>query len=383
MTQPTLNPQTAEELADMVRDCASRKVAIAVQGNATKRGIGHRVDATPLSVGGISGITSYDPEEMVISLQAGTPLAEVITALDGRAQMLGFEPSGLETLWPGARKATIGGTVASAMSGPRRFVLGAARDHLLGFFAINGRGEAFKGGGSVVKNVTGYDLPKLAAGSFGTLFVMTILTLRVYPKPAATRALCIEGLGASDALACLRMISRSPLEPSGLSYLPQTPTKPSLTLCRFEGELEGVTERLRAASALVAHPTRTLETDETKTEFRRIADIASFFDEGAALWRISVPQTAAETLLQALKPDHFIVDGAGGTLWVQSGAADIHAHAASAGGHALLVRQQASAPEPADIFQPLDEVTHALVSRLKDAFDPQRVLNPGRMYRNI
>jgi glycolate oxidase FAD binding subunit len=383
MTQPTLNPQTAEELADMVRDCASRKAAIAVQGNATKQGIGHRVDATPLSVAGMSGITSYDPEEMVISLQAGTPLAEIINALDGRAQMLGFEPSGFETLWPGSRKATIGGTVASAMSGPRRFALGAARDHLLGFSAVNGRGEAFKGGGSVVKNVTGYDLPKLAAGSFGTLFVMTALTLRVYPKPVETRALCIEGLGVSDALACLRMISRSPLEPSGLSYIPQTATKPSQTLCRFEGEPDGVSERLRAASALVAHTTRTLEANETKVAFSRIADIASFFDEGSTLWRISVPQTAAETLLLALKTDRFIVDGAGGTLWVQSAATDIHTQAASAGGHALLVRQQAAAPEPADIFQPLDEVTHTLVSRLKDAFDPQRVLNPGRMYRNI
>jgi glycolate oxidase FAD binding subunit len=383
MTQPTLNPQSAEELADMVRDCASRKAAIAVQGNATKRGIGHRVDATPLSVAGMSGITSYDPEEMVISLEAGTPLADVIKALDGRMQMLGFEPSGLETLRPDRSKATIGGTIAAAMSGPRRFALGAARDHLLGFSAINGRGEAFKGGGSVVKNVTGYDLPKLAAGSFGTLFVMTALTLRVYPKPAATRALCIEGLGVSDALACLRLVSRSPLEPSGLSYIPQTASKPSQTLCRFEGEPDGVSERLRAASALVAHSTRTLEADETKEAFRRIADIASFFDEGAVLWRISVPQTAAESLLQALKPDRFIVDGAGGTLWVQSGAIDIHAQAASAGGHALLVRQQASAPVPADIFQPLDEVTHTLVSRLKDAFDPQRVLNPGRMYRNI
>jgi glycolate oxidase FAD binding subunit len=154
-------------------------------------------------------------------------------------------------------------------------------------------------------------------------------------------------------------------------------------LCRFEGEPDGVAERLRAASDLVAHPTRTLDADETKVAFRRIADIASFFDEGAALWRISVPQTAAESLLQALKPDRFIVDGAGGTLWVQSGAINIHAQATSAGGHALLVRQQASAPVPADIFQPLDEVTHTLVSRLKDAFDPQRVLNPGRMYRNI
>ena len=383
MTQPDLKPQSTEELAGILRDCASRRTAIEVQGNATKRGIGHRVEATPLSVSGMTGITTYDPEEMVITLQAGTPLTDVIDTLNGRMQMLGFEPSGLETLWPGSRKATIGGTIAAAMSGPRRFALGAARDHLLGFSAINGRGEVFKGGGSVVKNVTGYDLPKLAAGSFGTLFVMTALTLRVYPKPAATGALSIEGLGVSDALACLRTISRSPLEPSGLSYLPQTPTKPSQTLCRVEGEPDGVSERLRAASALVAYPTRTLEADETKVAFRQIADIASFFDEGAALWRISVPQTAAEKLLQALNPDRFIVDGGGGTLWVQSGATDIHTQAALAGGHALLVRQQTSAPEPADIFQPLDEVTHALVSRLKDAFDPQRVLNPGRMYRNI
>lgn len=383
MTPPELRPQTTEELAGILRDCASRRTAVEVQGNASKRGIGHRVEVSPLSVSGMTGITTYDPEEMVITLQAGTPLVDVINTLNDSEQMLGFEPSGLEALWPGSRKATIGGTVAAAMSGPRRFAIGAARDHLLGFSAVNGLGEAFRAGASVVKNVTGYDLPKLAAGSFGTLFVMTSLTLRVYPKPVATVALCIEGLEASEAMACLRTLSRSPLEPSGLSYLPPTPTQASQTLCRFEGEPEGVSERVLAASNLVGHETRALDPDETRSIFARIADVASFFEDGTALWRVSVPQTESAIMLQAVKPERFIVDGAGGTLWVQCGSTDIHAHAASHGGHALLVRQPASAPEPVDIFQPMDEVTHALVTRLKDAFDPHRILNPGRMYRSI
>lgn len=383
MTQPDLKPQSIEDLAGILRDCASRRTAIEVQGNATKRGIGHRIEATPLSVSGMTGITTYDPEEMVITLQAGTPLTDVIDTLNSRKQMLGFEPSGLETLWPGSRTPTIGGTVAAAMAGPRRFAIGAARDHLLGFSAVNGLGEAFRAGGSVVKNVTGYDLPKLAAGSFGTLFVMTSLTLRVYPKPVTTTALRIDGLDVSEALACLRTLSRSPLEPSALSYLPQTPTQASQTLCRFEGEPEGVSERGLAASNLVGHQARMLGPDETRSIFARIADVASFFEDGEALWRVSVPQTEAVKLLQAVKSERYIVDGAGGTLWVQSGSTDVHAHAASNGGHALLVRQQASAPEPVDIFQPMDEVTHTLVTRLKDAFDPHRILNPGRMYRSI
>ena len=383
MAQPEFQPQSVEELAGILRDCASRRTAIDVQGNASKRGIGHRIEATPLSVSGMTGITTYDPEEMVITLQAGTPLSEVIETLNGRRQMLGFEPSGLETLWPGSREATIGGTIAAAMSGPRRFAIGAARDHLLGFSAVNGLGESFRSGGSVVKNVTRYDLPRLAAGSFGTLFVMTSLTLRVYPKPVATVALCIDGLAVEEALACLRTLSRSPLEPSGLSYLPQTPAQPSQTLCRFEGEKEGVSERALAAANLIGHKTRTLDPDETHAIFARIADVASCFDEGTALWRVSVPQTEAARTLQAVKPERFIVDGAGGILWLQSGSTHVHAHAASNGGHALLVRQQAAAPEPLDIFQPMDDVTQALVTRLKDAFDPHRILNPGRMYRSI
>ena len=383
MTNETMRPSSEDELAAILLDAANAGNPLEVSGNGSKRGIGHEVVGQTLSLSALKGILRYDPEEMVLSVKAGTLLSEVIRTLDERGQMLGFEPSSLQGMWEVDDRATIGGTIAAGIAGPRRFAIGGGRDHLLGFSAVNGRGERFKAGGSVVKNVTGYDLPKLAAGSFGTLFAMTELTLRVYPKAMETRALCFEGLGVDEGLSVLRKMRRSPLEPSGLSYLPAAAGRLSQTLCRFEGEAEGVAQRLDAALRVASHAARTLSTEECLSTFDRIANVAAFFGAGTSVWRVSVPPSEAAAFIASVGDAGHFADGAGSVVWVETDNPEIHGMASARGGHALLVRRHKGSTVTKDAFQPMNEPMSALVGRLKDAFDPCRVLNPGRMYRGI
>lgn len=383
MADDILRPSGGEELASIVLDAAGSGKPLDIRGNGSKRGIGHECAGQPVSLSSLTGVLRYDPEEMVISVRAGTPLAEVVRTLDERGQMLGFEPSSLKGMWQAGGEATIGGTIAAGIAGPRRFAIGGGRDHLLGFSAVNGRGERFKAGGSVVKNVTGYDLPKLAAGSFGTLFVITELTMRVYPKPMDTRALCFEGHGVEEGLGVLRKMRRSPLEPSGLTYLPSTANRPSQTLCRFEGESGGVTQRLEAAVRIAGHPARTIAADECHATYDRIANVASFFGGDTSVWRISLPPSATGAAIARLGVSTFFADAAGGVIWAETDGLDIHGIATSHAGHALQVRKGKGSMARADAFQPMDEAMYELASRLKDAFDPQRILNPGRMYKGI
>lgn len=376
-------PESIEALRDCVREAADRKTPLVVEGNASKRGLGHPSTGRPVSLANLRGIIDYDPDEMVITALAGTPLDDIEQALRTRGQVLGFEPCAMEGLWPATARPTIGGTVAAAIAGPRRFALGGPRDHLLGFKAVDGRGEVFRAGGRVVKNVTGYDLPKLAAGSFGTLFLMTELTLRVFPQPQATRVLCVDGLSDAAGLACLRTLALSPLEPTALAHVPARAGAPARTFCRFEGESDGVRDRAAAAAASLGMAATHLEGDEARALVDRLVHVADAFEPHTAVWRVSVPATAAPALLGDTKPTRFLADAAGGVLWLQDPVPETHACAQAQGGHALLCRRADGTTRPEAVFQPPDTPTLSLLARLKDAFDPARILNPGRMYREL
>lgn len=364
-----LKPETDSEVQQAIAEAFAARTPLALEGNGTKRSLGHPVAAdTVLKLLGLSGITMYEPDEMVFSVRAGTPLAEIEAALANHNQMLAFEPTG--------SGATIGGVVAASVNGPRRFAAGAARDHLLGFHAVNGKGERFKAGGRVVKNVTGYDLPKLAAGSFGTLFAMTELTLRALPRNA-TCVLALDGLDPGPALRLLRGVAASPFDPTGLSYI----AAKSLTLIRLEGQADGVAARKDELCRTIARGARTIAAEEGAHLFRTIGEVFSLFGASTSLWRVSLPPTAAEAAIQRLKPKSWVADWAGGLLLLEFETdANVHAIAKSLGGHAAVLRT--SAPI-ADIFTPLDPATLALTQRLKDAFDPARILNPGRMVKDL
>lgn len=364
-----LKPDTEADVVDAVRDAARTATPLAIEGNGTKRNLGRKVDApATLRLAGLSGITMYEPDEMVFTARAGTTLAEIESVLEPHGQCLGFEPGDIAGLWGGVEgNATIGGTVAAGIAGPRRFAAGAARDHLLGFTAVNGKGERFKAGGRVVKNVTGYDLSKLAAGSFGTLVVMTELTLRAIPCGPADVVLGVEGLAAEEALKLLRDIAGSPFEPSGLAYLPSK----SLALIRFEGSADGVAARTEELKRTLA-PTAT-EQDIDFTSLRTLSD----FRNAQSLWRLIIPPANASKALAKIKPKSWAADWAGGLLWLET-ETNLHPIARELEGHATLFKGAGD-----EVFTPLDAATAALTQRIKTSFDPARILNPGRMHKDI
>lgn len=363
-------PETEAEVVEALAAAFAAGKPLAIEGNGTKRTLGHPVNAdTVLKLSALTGITMYEPDEMVFTARAGTPLAEVEAALAKQGQMLAFEPTGAN--------ATIGGVVAAAVSGPRRFAAGAARDHLLGFTAVNGKGERFKAGGRVVKNVTGYDLPKLAAGSFGTLFAMTELTLRALPM-TATCTLAVDGLEPAAALRLLRDVAASPFDPTGLSYVAPN----ARMLIRLEGQADGVAARRDELCRTIVRNARAIDRGEAAHLFRAIGEVVPMFGAGTSLYRLSIPPTAAEAAIASLKPKSWVADWAGGLLLAEfdEAPANLHAVAKAVGGHATALRTAALVDE---VFTPLDPATFALTQRIKDAFDPKRILNPGRMYKDL
>jgi glycolate oxidase FAD binding subunit len=381
-----LKPDTEDQVVEAIRDAGAPLI---VEGRGTKQNLGRTVTAdTVLRLSGLAGITMYEPDEMVFTARAGTSLAEIEEALTAKGQCLGFEPGDLGKLWSVDHGPSIGGVVAAAVAGPRRFAAGAARDHLLGVAAVNGKGERFKTGGRVVKNVTGYDLPKLAAGSFGTLFVMTEVTLRAIPRGDCT-VLAVQNQEPLDALRMMRAIARSPLEPTALVHFPaetaaRVAVPRAVTLIRLEGQSEGVAARAAELTRTIAPRARPLETEIGNKLLRDAAEIHPLFDPAQTLWRISVPPTQANRTIKRLKPTAWFADAAGGLLWLgfaeSPHATVVHGTARELNGHATLIRKGAVGD---DIFPPLDAATHALTARIKRAFDPARMLNPGRMYKDI
>ncbi|MBI1212814.1 MAG: glycolate oxidase subunit GlcE [Alphaproteobacteria bacterium] len=383
-----LRPESEAEAAALIAEAAANNRTLSIEGGGSKRHLGRlTTPSAVLKLDALREIVSYEPEELVITVRAGTPLAEVEAALAERNQCFGFEPASW-SFEPAAAAATIGGTIAAGAAGSRRVVLGGARDHLIGFRAVNGAGEIFKAGGKVVKNVTGYDLPKLAAGSFGTLFTMTELTLRTYPRAATSLTLAVENLDVDSGCALMRRAVGSRFEATGFCYLPRVAIErlglrqaSSLTLIRFEGDAESTDARAHACGETLAVPFATVQHDDT---WRLVQQLKSL-QASQVLWRLSVPPTAAVGAIAALRPECFVVDWAGGLLWVEPGSAsprDVHAVARQFGGHATLFRGSDDLRR-GDVFQPLDAVTAALTKRLKAAFDPHGVLNPGRMYDGV
>ncbi|WP_395021246.1 glycolate oxidase subunit GlcE [Dongia sp.] len=406
-----LSPASLEEAADCVRAAIADKAALEILGASSKRGFGRPVDAArQITTAAMSGIISYHPEELVLVARAGTHMAEIAAALEEKNQFLAFEPPDFGKLYPGDdagsnRTGTLGGILATNLSGPRRFKAGAARDHFLGFTAVNGRGEIFKGGGPVVKNVTGYDLPKLMAGSFGTLALMDEVTVKVLPRPERTRTVLLYGLDAAAANAAMTKALTGPYDISAAAFLPQIQAQSSD--CDYVGAQGSVTAlRVEGSGPVVEHHCAALRRDFAKdvggateelhsansiTLWREIRDLHPFFDIDTILWRISVPPAHGAGVAASCAIDipgsNFLLDWGGGLVWLSSPASG-GAHAEQVrrafqrcGGHATLVRAPEAERRKVQVFEA--EGARALTEQVKRAFDPERVLNPGRMFEGI
>jgi glycolate oxidase FAD binding subunit len=400
-----VEPKDETSLVQLIRWAAAEDKPLELLGAGTKRGLGRPVDATlALKLTGIAGIEDYQPEELVVTVRAGTRIADLEATLRQRGQILPFEPGDWGPLLGGAAgQATIGGIVGCNLSGPRRVKAGAARDHVLGIKGVSGRGESFKAGGYVVKNVTGYDLPKLLTGSYGTLAALTEITLKVLPSPEKTRTLLIHGLSDVAAIGLLCDAAGSPHEVSGLAHLPRAVAARSrvgyvsgagaaTTAIRVEGPAPSVAVRLEALKAMAGRHGAVEELHGTNsvTLWAEIGNCSYFASDAAKqVWRLSVAPTegpkAVADLAAAIPGAEFYYDWSGGLVWLAlPPSPDARADAVRGAlrgrdGHATLLRADAETRRTVPVFQPEPAPLRALSRRVKESFDPKGVLNPGRM----
>jgi glycolate oxidase FAD binding subunit len=394
-----LKPGDATEVARAVGEAAAGNRALELIGLGSKRAIGRPVEAhNMLDVSRISGIVSYEPEELVLTARASTPLPEITAALTGRQQMLSFEPPDLSKIFGSHSAGTLAGVLAGNLSGPRRLQAGAARDFVLGFQAVNGRGEIFKAGGKVVKNVTGYDLSKLMCGSWGTLAVMTDVTIKVMPAPETETTLALNGHTLADAAQTMSQAMQAPVDVSGAAYLPTARSAGlagSRVLLRIAGIAPSVKARLAMLKDALAkrEEAEELHDAESRQVWQAVRDLTPLLEYPQHLiWRLSVPPLAAPQVMQQLgrlQATSFFCDWAGGLLWLAVPAVP-HAHAepvraavAECGGHSTLFRAPSEVRGTVPVFEPQPPALAGLSRRVKSAFDPLRILNRGRMYAGV
>ncbi|PLX36131.1 MAG: glycolate oxidase subunit GlcE [Hyphomicrobiales bacterium] len=403
----TFKPRDQKDVADVVAWAIAEEKPLDVRGHGSKAGLGRpSQSAYTLDLSGLSGIAFYEPEELVLGAKAGTPLAEIVAALDEKGQMLAFEPMDFGPLYgvePG--KGTLGGTYAANVSGPRRLQAGAARDHALGIAGVSGRGEAFKSGGRVMKNVTGYDLTKGLAGSYGTLAVMTDITIKVVPKPETLATVVVPELAAETAARAMATAMGSPFEVSAAAHLPSAVVAGldgveegrAATVLRLEGFGPSVSYRAGKLVELLKPFGNAYRLDEKASTalWAEIRDVRPFAGaDERPLWRVSVAPTAGagvvEAITRAVPGARAFYDWAGGLVWLELPlAGEAHADAVrgaiavAGGGHATLIRADAATRAAVPVFQPQPAGLAALSARLKAQYDPHGILNPGRMVAGV
>ena len=363
-------PTTAQDVAAIVQEAHGSGQRLAVRSLGTRDDLGHPTQADAvLSLSALTGVVDYQPSELLLTARPATPLAEIEALLAAEGQMLALEPA-LHT------GGSLGGALAINDGGPRRFRLGAARDHLLGFEGVTGRGEPFVAGGRVVKNVTGYDLSKLVCGSFGTLAVLTEVHVKVWPAPACIATVVLRQPDPAEALASLGIAASSPHDPTGAAHVN------GLTAVRVEGPERSVAHRAEALRELLG--AKLVLTTEASTSFWAHVRDATFVREGSAVvWCVSLPPTHARAFLAAVEPDRFVIDQAGGRIWLGyddaagAGALGVRAHLGE--GHATLVHAPVATKQAVPVFQPRPHALAALEQRVKHQFDPEGILEPGRL----
>ncbi|WP_204115056.1 FAD-binding protein [Shimia biformata] len=372
-----MRPGSEAELADAV---AGATGPLRVIGGGT-RDIGAPVDGDVLSAAGLSGISLYEPGALTLVAAAGTPLADIEAALASEGQRLAFEPMDHRGLLGTTGVPTIGGVVAANVSGPRRIQAGACRDSALGVRFVDGRGRVLKNGGRVMKNVTGYDLVKLLAGSWGTLGVLSEVSLKVQAIPETEATLVAQGLSAQDGVAALSAALGSPFDVTGAAWLSDT----GEARVRIEGLAASVAYRLKQMGAEICAGWDVYEGVASAALWQEVRDVTPLSGQAGTVWRVSVKPTDAPALLNALGDPQAICDWGGGLVWLlmpeggDGGAAAVRGAVARLGGHATLVRGSAETRRAVSVFQPEEAGVARITAGLRAQFDPRGILNPGLM----
>jgi glycolate oxidase FAD binding subunit len=394
----TFQVSSEADVVEVVRGAREGGGTLEIVGHGTKRGLGRPVECDDvLDLSGLSGIVSYEPDEMIVTARAGTPVAEIESALAEHNQRLGFEPADWGPLFGAAAdSSTIGGVLSADANGSAAVRYGRCRDHLLGFRAVNGFGEAYKGGGKVVKNVTGFDLPKLFCGAMGTLGPLTEFTLRVFPRPEQSICFLVSDVDRFAGLGLLRRLWRSPLEATGLAHIPGAIADgyPELgdfgrgaALIRLEGSPTVLTEKAVQLSGMIKDE-RLAEIGNGSRLFGKIAGgevgpTRTNWD----IWRVYATPFMLQDYEESVREDDVrpprIVDWAGGVMWCASTAGLDLRTVPAVGLQHTLARASSETRRHILPFTPEDRVRAGLTQRVKAAFDPLRLFNPGRMWEGV
>ena len=396
-------PATDRELARTLAEATAARTPLEIMGAGSKRVFGRPVQsAATISTASLRGIPLYEPTELVMSALSGTPLNRIEAELAAKGQMLGFEPIDLgPMLGEQAGMTTIGGVFATNLSGARRIALGAARDHLLGVKALTGTGQALVAGGRVMKNVTGYDMTRLLAGSWGTLAVMTEVTFKVLPQPEDVVTLVLAGLDAEAAVEALCHAMGTPYEVSGAVHIDAAlvprlhdsemkAAGRSLTAIRLENFTSAL-QRRREALARELQPyaeAHVLDRVRSLAFWGELRQLSVLQGSMRPVWRISTAPTSGPRVVALIRRyigADAVYDWSGGLVWAEvaesadAGAADIRRVIASVGGHATLVRAAEPVRAGIDVFQPQEPALDQITRSIKAVLDPAGILNPGRM----
>ncbi|MGB0844112.1 MAG: FAD-binding protein [Alphaproteobacteria bacterium] len=380
-------PKTANDLVSALKELNEKRQPIQVVGRKTKLEMANGCSVSDmLETSALSGVNFYEPSELAISVQAGTPLSVVEAELEKCGQRLAFEPPKLSKLLTGNNNAdpSIGGLVATNLSGPARVSRGALRDHLLGVEFVNGKGEAVKSGGRVMKNVTGYDLCKVLAGSWGTLGVLTNVVLKTLPKMETETTLLIACNNLAEAGGVMRQAMQTPFDVISAAYLPTTCGMRHVAAIRIEGLIPSVVYRVAELESELGGNEKSQISDQASIDFwEGVGEVSDHLTVTDKVWKVSVAPTEGPKILERLLEvggRSGFLDWSGGLIWLGADAddqtvlSDLERWLQDAlGGHATLVKGRADT-----LRSQLPEKQKNLMQLVKSAFDPNGILSPGR-----
>lgn len=384
-----LTPQNEQELSQMIVQAKAQKTPLKITGGGTRSGLGGLVNAqTTLSLKSLSGITLYDPGSLTLVAKAGTSYAEIETTLNAEGQRLAFEPMDHRSIYGTKGEPTIGGIVAGNISGSRRIQSGACRDALIGVRYVCGQGEIIKNGGRVMKNVTGLDLVKLMAGSYGTLGVLSEVAFKTLPAPARQTTLMIAGFTEAEAVTAMSKALGSPFEVTGVAHLPKAQAE-SQTLFRLEGFDDQVDYRLKKLQDLLVsnQQIEIIEGQKNADLWRSIRNVEMFKADQKQLWRLSIKPSDAPKIAKQLRDKtnaETLFDWGGGLIWANMDDELIHAQSVrqiikNHSGHATLIRASDQTKSQISVFQPQAAGVAKLSEMIRQKFDPSSILNPNFM----
>jgi glycolate oxidase FAD binding subunit len=403
--QSVFKPNTREEIIEIIKNCYKKNIPLEINGLQSKKKIGRNFQSEKtLDLSNYSGIIEYKPEELYIKVKSGTPIKEIISELDKNNQQLAFEPNDFGFLFSGdSNEGSIGGVISSNFSGPRRFKSGSARDHLLGFQGINGKGETIKSGGTVVKNVTGYDLCKLLSGSFGTLTVLTELSIKVLPKPETNKTLIVNNPHLKKALEYFDIALSSSTDPSGGVFYPEyfrknfifndLTQKGALIGLRVEGPSNSVEHRIKKLCKeldVMNNEFSVLDQEQSSIFWEKTRKLQVFTSLRESLLRVVVPVSETFEVIQQLKKYeiNYFLDWGGSLIWLQIEKIttkilnEIKKIIQGAAGYLTVIKVEEDMKATIDIFT-VDPIKYKISEKIKKSFDPKRILNPGKMYSGI